>query len=193
MFSYAEKVPSYCFSYYTVFSVSFVIKAPRSQATKVIHIKKSSWTIKIRFSVATLFVRQGVLQQWHKKMLWALRSSEEHEKLLGFSPLAVLFTYHGNIHLLWKRWKREKHAKPHRAVKTLLLDFSSPDTTRQMKKWVSQYLTVWFMLCSKFKLTLAKMARWESKSNPDMRLMLYISSINAQKYYVQERYMKAVS
>lgn len=107
MFSYAEKVPSYCFSYYTVFSVSFVIKAPRSQATKVIHIKKSSWTIKIRFSVATLFVRQGVLQQWHKKMLWALRSSEEHEKLLGFSPLAVLFTYHGNIHLLWKRWKRE--------------------------------------------------------------------------------------
>ena len=144
------------------------------------------------FSWAKLVVSWGLLQPWHRKMLQGLKSSEGHEELLGFSPLIVPFAYHPNIHLLWKSWKRDKHAEP-QARKSLVLDFSSAAMRRRMKKWVSQYLTVWFMHCSELKLTLAKMARWESKSNPDMRLMLYISSINTQKYYMQERFMKAVS
>lgn len=178
-------------------SIPFLTKAPRSQATKVICIKKSSWSIKMMFSSATLVGRWGLQQQWCRKRLQGLKSNEGHEEPLGFPPLTVPFAYHPNIHLFWKSWKRDKHSKTHGAGKTLGLDFSSPAT--QQDKWRNVCLSIWqcnlctAQYCSEFKLTLAKMARWESKSNPDMRLMLYISSINTQKYYMQERYMKAVS
>lgn len=138
IFSHTEKI----ISVHLFQVVPFLPKASRFQAPN--WNKRSSWSIRIMFSSATPVVRWGLLQPWHRKRLWGLRSSVEHE-LLGFSPLTEPYSHHPNIHLLWKSWKRNKPATPHR-LKKLVLGFSSP-ATRQMKKLVSQYLTVWFMPC----------------------------------------------